>query len=61
MHIELSNFEIRLNSSSKIWRNNTCYIYIYIYIYVWLSWQRGVAEHIRHELVPLLESNYFKN
>ena len=29
MHDELSNFEIRRNSSSKIWRkvrhNNTCY------------------------------------
>ena len=23
--------------------------------------ERGAAEHIRHELVPLLESNYFKN
>ena len=23
--------------------------------------KRGAAEHIRHELVPLLESNYFKN
>ena len=23
--------------------------------------KRGATEHIRHELVPLLESNYFKN
>ena len=25
MHVDLSNFEIQRNSSSKIWRNNTCY------------------------------------
>ena len=49
MHVELSNFEIRFISSSKIWRtvivrrNNT-----------------GFVVHIRHELVPLLESNYSK-